>query len=46
MAKEPPEKDQDDGDDTKRDQVLKKLLGTPPQPKKEGKDGRRKPVKG
>jgi hypothetical protein len=33
MAKKPPEKEQDDGDDTKRDQVLKRLLGTPPKPK-------------
>jgi hypothetical protein len=34
MSKETPEKELDCGDDTKRDQVLKKLLGTPPQPKK------------
>jgi hypothetical protein len=34
MAEKPPEKDLESGDDTKRDQVLKKLLGTPPQPKK------------
>jgi hypothetical protein len=32
--KSDPKKDLDCGDDTKRDQVLKKMLGTPPHPKK------------
>jgi|GEM_PF-4694493 hypothetical protein len=37
MATKSPEKDLTCGDDAKRDQVLKKLFGTPPQPKSEPK---------